>query len=113
MATRRRCCRSGPGVVPTFTWRGATSRSTDRNSVPATRSCSPTREVRCWRMDALLKCWLSIYHEQNSGGRAMNNTMSDAVALIGRLLLAAMFVYAGYGKIGGFEGTAGYIASKG
>jgi putative oxidoreductase len=39
--------------------------------------------------------------------------MSDAVALIGRLLLAAMFVYAGYGKIGGFEGTAGFIASKG
>jgi putative oxidoreductase len=38
--------------------------------------------------------------------------LSDAFALVGRLLLAVMFVYAGYGKIGGF-GTAGYIASKG
>jgi len=43
----------------------------------------------------------------------MNSSMSDAFALVGRLLLAVMFVYAGYGKIGGFEGTAGYIASKG
>jgi putative oxidoreductase len=64
-------------------------------------------------MDAPPKCWRSIYLEQTPGGREMNNTMSDAIALIGRLLLAAMFVYAGYGKIGGFEGTAGYIASKG
>jgi putative oxidoreductase len=37
----------------------------------------------------------------------------DAVALVARILLAAMFVIAGFGKIGGFEGTAGYIASKG
>ena len=37
----------------------------------------------------------------------------DAVALVARVLLAAMFVIAGFGKIGGFEGTAGYIASKG
>jgi putative oxidoreductase len=43
----------------------------------------------------------------------MKNTMTDALALIARVLLAAMFVYYGYGKIGGFEGTAGYIASKG
>lgn len=43
----------------------------------------------------------------------MSKTLSDAVALIGRILLAVMFVYAGYGKIGGFAGTAGYIASIG
>ena len=43
----------------------------------------------------------------------MRTTMTDAFAFIGRVLIAAMFVYAGYGKIGGFEGTAGYIASKG
>ena len=33
--------------------------------------------------------------------------------LVGRILLALMFVIAGFGKIGGFDGTAGYIASKG
>lgn len=33
--------------------------------------------------------------------------------LAGRILLALLFVTAGWGKIGGFEGTAGYIASKG
>ncbi len=37
----------------------------------------------------------------------------DAVMLVARILLALMFVIAGFGKIGGFEGTAGYIASKG
>lgn len=31
----------------------------------------------------------------------------------GRILLALIFVISGYGKIGGFEGTVGYIASKG
>ena len=34
-------------------------------------------------------------------------------ALIGRILLALLFIPAGFGKIGGFEGTVGYIASKG
>jgi putative oxidoreductase len=38
---------------------------------------------------------------------------SDAVMLVARILLALMFVSAGFSKIGGFEGTAGYIASKG
>lgn len=33
--------------------------------------------------------------------------------LLGRLLIAFIFVFAGYGKITGFEGTVGYIASKG
>ncbi len=33
--------------------------------------------------------------------------------LIGRLLIAAIFVFSGFGKITGFEGTVGYIASKG
>ena len=37
----------------------------------------------------------------------------DGVALVGRILLAALFIISGFGKIGGFEGTAGYIASKG
>jgi putative oxidoreductase len=33
--------------------------------------------------------------------------------LVARVLLALMFVLAGFGKLGGLEGTAGYIASKG
>ena len=43
----------------------------------------------------------------------MNSTMANAVALVGRILLAAMFLMAGYGKIGGFAGTVGYISSVG
>lgn len=37
----------------------------------------------------------------------------DALAMVGRVLLAVMFIYSGFGKITGFERTAGYIASKG
>lgn len=37
----------------------------------------------------------------------------DTMALIGRILLAWLFIPAGWGKIAGFAGTAGYIASKG
>lgn len=33
--------------------------------------------------------------------------------LAGRILLALIFVMAGWNKLGGFEGTAGYMASKG
>jgi putative oxidoreductase len=37
----------------------------------------------------------------------------DIVALIARVLLVALFLLSGFGKIGGFAGTASYIASKG
>ncbi len=37
----------------------------------------------------------------------------DLALLVGRLLLAALFIFSGYAKIGGFEGTAAFIASKG
>ena len=40
-------------------------------------------------------------------------TSNNGVALIGRILLALIFILAGFSKIGGFAGTAGYIASKG
>lgn len=33
--------------------------------------------------------------------------------LAGRILIALIFIFAGFGKITGFEGTVGYIASKG
>lgn len=41
------------------------------------------------------------------------STPRDAAALVGRILLAVLFIPAGFAKIGGFAGTAGYIASKG
>ena len=42
-----------------------------------------------------------------------DNALQNTLALLGRLLLAAIFLVSGYGKIGGFEATAGYMASKG
>jgi putative oxidoreductase len=33
--------------------------------------------------------------------------------LLGRILIALIFLFAGFGKVTGFEGTVGYIASKG
>lgn len=41
------------------------------------------------------------------------NTYQPFGLLVGRLLLAYIFVVSGYGKIGGFAGTAKYMASKG
>ena len=43
----------------------------------------------------------------------MNPNISNAAALLGRILLALIFITSGFGKITGFEGTVGYIASKG
>jgi putative oxidoreductase len=39
--------------------------------------------------------------------------MVTGMAAIGRLMIAALFLVAGAGKIMGFAGTAGYIKSKG
>lgn len=41
------------------------------------------------------------------------NQISNPLALVGRLLMAAIFIMAGISKISGFSGTAGYIASVG
>ena len=41
------------------------------------------------------------------------NTNRDFAALVARILLTFMFIYSGFGKIPGFEGTVGAIASKG
>ena len=45
----------------------------------------------------------------------MNSTVSGnpVVPLIGRILIAALFLVAGFGKIMGFAGTAGYMAKVG
>ncbi|HKW80680.1 MAG TPA: DoxX family protein [Casimicrobiaceae bacterium] len=37
------------------------------------------------------------------------NTGSDVLALLGRVLLAVIFVYSGFGKITDFQGTVHYI----
>ena len=43
----------------------------------------------------------------------MNPNTQAAAALVGRILLALIFITSGFSKITGFEGTVGYIASKG
>jgi len=40
-------------------------------------------------------------------------SVADAAALVGRILLAWLFIKSGFGKLTGFEATVGYIASKG
>jgi uncharacterized membrane protein YphA (DoxX/SURF4 family) len=40
-------------------------------------------------------------------------TAQDTLALIGRILIAALFIPAGFGKLMGFAGTVGYITSAG
>jgi putative oxidoreductase len=48
----------------------------------------------------------------DSSGLALSPAQ-NLMALVGRILIAVLFIPAGWGKIGGFAGTAGYIASKG
>ena len=43
----------------------------------------------------------------------MENALNRYGPLIGRILIAFIFVFSGFGKITGFEGMVGYIASKG
>ncbi|MDB5890688.1 MAG: DoxX [Polaromonas sp.] len=43
----------------------------------------------------------------------MFTSLQNPFSLIGRALLALLFIPAGFAKIGGFAGTVGYIASKG
>ena len=43
----------------------------------------------------------------------MLNSLQNPLSLMGRVLLALLFIPAGFGKISGFAGTVGYIASKG
>jgi len=42
-----------------------------------------------------------------------NAQTQNLFSLLGRALIALLFIPAGFAKIGGFAGTAGYIASKG
>ena len=42
----------------------------------------------------------------------MNPNVQNTAALVGRILLALIFITSGFSKLTGFEGTVGYIASK-
>ena len=43
----------------------------------------------------------------------MNPNITNTAALVGRILLAILFITSGWGKIGGFDGTAAYMTAKG
>jgi len=43
----------------------------------------------------------------------MNANLSNTAVLAGRILLGALFIVSGFGKITGYDGTAGYMAAKG
>lgn len=43
----------------------------------------------------------------------MNESYKAYVSVVGRLLLALMFILSGFGKLGNIEGTAAFIASGG
>ncbi|MFP5418210.1 MAG: DoxX family protein [Gammaproteobacteria bacterium] len=43
----------------------------------------------------------------------MSPSLQDALSLAARLLIVALFLPAGIGKLTGFDGTVGYIASAG
>lgn len=43
----------------------------------------------------------------------MHHTMTPLLALVGRILMAWLFIPAGFSKIAGFSGTVGYAASVG
>jgi putative oxidoreductase len=40
-------------------------------------------------------------------------SLQSTTVLVGRILLGLLFVLSGFAKISGFDGTAGYIGSKG
>jgi len=43
----------------------------------------------------------------------MNDSLKTPLVVVGRVLLALMFIMAGFSKLGNISGTAGYIASVG
>ena len=43
----------------------------------------------------------------------LSPTGQDTLSLVGRALLALLFIPAGYAKIAGFAGVVGFIASQG
>ncbi len=48
-----------------------------------------------------------------SSSGVTTTSLQDTLALVGRILMAYLFIPAGIGKLMGFAGTVGYIASAG
>jgi putative oxidoreductase len=55
---------------------------------------------------------LNISKQYYTGASNMN-TLNRFGPLVGRILITAIFLFAGFGKVTGFDGTVAYIASKG
>ena len=55
----------------------------------------------------------TLAQENTAAISASSSTSKDALALGGRILLAAIFILSGVAKLGQAEGTIGYIASVG
>ncbi len=55
----------------------------------------------------------TLTQDTASLSNAAPNASQNALALVGRLLLATLFILAGINKATGMEGTVGYIASVG
>jgi len=55
----------------------------------------------------------TTHNNRSTFADVSTTALQDTLALVGRVLLAWLFVPAGWGKIAGFSGVAGYIASKG
>ncbi|MEL6708770.1 MAG: DoxX family protein [Pseudomonadota bacterium] len=55
----------------------------------------------------------TLAQENTTAASASSITSKDALALGGRILLAAIFIFSGVTKLGQAEGTIGYIASVG
>jgi putative oxidoreductase len=51
--------------------------------------------------------------QSQAGALVTSNSAQDALALVARVLFVVMFLPAGIGKLTGFSGTVGYIASVG
>jgi len=59
---------------------------------------------------ATLASTATTYSTDSSGALS---PAQNAFALVGRVLIALLFVPSGWGKIAGFSGVVGYIAAKG
>lgn len=55
----------------------------------------------------------TMTHSATATPATTATSASDVAALIGRVLIAYLFVPSGFAKLMGFAGTVGYIASKG
>jgi putative oxidoreductase len=52
-------------------------------------------------------------NEHSQGGKTMNEAINKFGPVVGRFLIALIFLLSGFSKIGGFAQTAGFMASKG